>query len=145
MTYEFEIERLIDASPEEVFDALTDPDAQREWWTGAGDVDAGCDLRVGGSSFVEWTTEDGHRCRAEQTYVEVVRPSRLVFRETVYEHDVAPYECTLTVTFEDKDGKTLYRLHHTGFPTEAELNKHRAGTLLFLDRLAAYLGGLVRP
>ena len=141
MSYEFTLERIIDASPAEVFDAMTDPAAQREWWTGSDDVEAGCDLRVGGGSFVEWTAEDGHRCRAEQTYVEVLRPSRLVFRETVYEHDVAPYECILTFTFEDRDGKTSLRLHHTGFPTDEERVKHEGGTRIFMDRLTAYIAG----
>jgi glutathione S-transferase len=139
VSYEFDIQRLIDASPEAVFDAMTDPAAQREWWTGADDVEAECDLRVGGSSFVEWTTDDGHRCRAEQTYVEVVRPDRLVLRETVYEHNVTPYECVLSFTFEDRDGKTLLRLRHTGFPTDEERSRHERGTQIFLDRLGGYL------
>jgi len=138
MSYEFTIERLIDASPDEVFDAMTDPAAQRDWWS-PGEVDAECDLRVGGTSFVEWTTDEGHRCRAEQSYVEVQRPHRLVFSEVVIEPDAPTYECTLTVTFEDRDGKTFYTLHHTGFPTAEERDKHQRGTGVFLDRLEGFV------
>ena len=33
MSYELRVERLIDATPEEVFDAYTDPEAMRVWFT----------------------------------------------------------------------------------------------------------------
>jgi uncharacterized protein YndB with AHSA1/START domain len=144
MTFEFSIERLFDATPDEVFDALTDPAAQRTWWTGASDVDAECDLRVGGRGSVEWTTEEGHRCRAEQTYVEILRPTRLVFTEVVTEPSSPVYECTLTMTLTVQDGKTLFALHHTGFPTEEERDKHERGTGIFLDRLGKYMSAVHR-
>ena len=32
MTYELKVERLIAATPEEVFDAYTDPEAQKIWF-----------------------------------------------------------------------------------------------------------------
>jgi uncharacterized protein YndB with AHSA1/START domain len=140
MNHEFRIERLIDASPDDVFDALTDPVAQREWWTaGASPVRAECDLRVGGRASVEWTADDGHTCRAEQRYIEIERPKRLVFTETVFEPDADVYECTLTMTLTERDGKTLLVLHHTGFPTAAERDKHERGTEIFLDRLNAFV------
>lgn len=144
MNYEFTLERLIDATPDEVFEALTNPVAQREWWTGDDDVEAACDLRVGGSAFVEWTTEKGHRCRAEQTYLEIDPPRRLVFNETVIEPDAPVYQCTLTITLEDQAGKTLYTLHHTGFPTVEERDKHEAGTKSFSGRLERYLARVKR-
>jgi len=140
VSYEFTLERLIDASPEEVFDAITDPIGQREWWTeGAGSVDTGGTVRIGCTTFVEWDMAEGGRCRAEQTYVEIERPARLVFRETVTAPHDPVYECTLTMTFEDADGKTRYTLHHTGFPTAEERDKHERGTRIFTDRLTAYL------
>ena len=33
MSYELRVERLIDATPEEVFDAYTDPEAMKVWFT----------------------------------------------------------------------------------------------------------------
>ena len=86
MTHGFQIERLIDAAPEEVFDAMTDPRIQREWWVEAGTfVSASGDLRVGGTASIEWQADEGHRCRADQVYVEIDRPHRLVLTETVTE------------------------------------------------------------
>lgn len=43
------------------------------------------------------------------------------------------------MTFEAMDGKTLLTLHHTGFPTEEERDKHQGGTKIFTGRLDAYL------
>jgi uncharacterized protein YndB with AHSA1/START domain len=138
MSYEFHVERVIDATPDEVFDALTDPVAQREWWSDGRPIEAGCDLRVGGRAFVQWTADAGHTCRADQTFVEIVRPTRLVYTEVVREPDVAPYECLLTFTLTPQDGKTLLRLHHTGFPTTDERDRHERGTGIFLDRMARF-------
>ena len=50
MIYDLKVQRVFDATPEDVFDAFTDPDAQKEWyqldpdWT----VETECDVRVGG-------------------------------------------------------------------------------------------------
>jgi uncharacterized protein YndB with AHSA1/START domain len=140
MSYEFRMERLIDATPNEVFDALTDPEAQRQWWTeGASPVEAGCDLRVGGRAHVAWTGDEGQQCRAEQTYLEIERPFRLKFSEVVIEPLSPPYECVLTFTLAEKDGKTLLALHHQGFPTAEERDRHERGTGIFLDRMSRFL------
>ena len=50
MTRELRVERVLDAAPEAVFDAFTDPDAQWEMYADAPDwvVRSECDLRVGG-------------------------------------------------------------------------------------------------
>lgn len=143
MSYEFTIERLFDADPDTVFQAMTDPAAQREWWTeGARPVDAECDLRVGGTAVVRWESDDGHTCRAEQVFVELDPPRRMVYTETVYEPIGPVYECTLTFTFEAREGKTLLTLHHTGFPTVEERDRHQGGTEIFLDRLGRYVSSL---
>lgn len=139
MSYDFRVERLIDASPDEVFEALTDPAAQREWWSPSGPVRAECDLRVGGGAHVEWTADEGHTCRAEQIFVEIDRPRLIVYRETVIEPSSPVYECTLTITLEDRDGKTLFTLVHEGFPTPDERDKHQRGTGIFLDRLQRFV------
>ena len=57
MTYDLKVERLIDASPAEVFDAYTDPEAQRVWFTILNKdmmVETDVDLRVGGKSVITW-------------------------------------------------------------------------------------------
>ncbi len=142
MTFDFTLERIIDATPDEVFAAITDPDGMQDWW--GDEVTAEADVRAGGSAFVEWRTDEGSMCRAEQTYLVVERPHRLVFTEVVREPSSPVYECTLTMTFEDAEGKTKYTLHHTGFPTAEERDKHEGGTNIFLDRLTRYVCGVGR-
>jgi uncharacterized protein YndB with AHSA1/START domain len=74
------LQRWFEAPPDVVFDAHTDPDAQRELRAGELDwvVESECDLRVGG----EWIIRFGP---ASAPYVErnvfhtVERPHRLVY------------------------------------------------------------------
>ncbi len=51
MSHNLEIERLFEASPAEVFDAFTDPGAQKELYADGPDwiVESECYLRVGGT------------------------------------------------------------------------------------------------
>ena len=53
MSLDLQLERVYDAAPEVVFDAFTDPDAQKELYADAPDwvVESECDLRPGG----RWT------------------------------------------------------------------------------------------
>jgi uncharacterized protein YndB with AHSA1/START domain len=72
-------ERVFDASPEEVFEAWTDPEQIRLWWDPSGQplVDCKVDLRPGGA-FV-FTNGSGHAPPFAGTYLEIARPSLLVF------------------------------------------------------------------
>lgn len=142
MSYDFTLERVIDATPDELFDALLDPEGQEQWWGGPGEiVRTSCDLRIGGKAVIEWGPK-GRLMRAEQTFLEIDRPHRIVYTETVVEPDSPTYECVLTFTFEAVEGKTHMKLVHTGFPSEEERDKHQRGTGIFLDRLEGHLGRL---
>src|SRR6266508_4181320 len=57
VSHDLRVEHWFNAPPEEVFDAYTDPDAQREWYEDQPGwiVEAECDLRVGG----RWTVAFG--------------------------------------------------------------------------------------
>jgi uncharacterized protein YndB with AHSA1/START domain len=59
MSHDLRLERVYDAAPEVVFDAFTDPDAQKELYADAPDwvVESEIDLRVGG----RWTIVFGPR------------------------------------------------------------------------------------
>lgn len=146
MTYEFQTERLIDASPEDVFDALTDPAHQREWWGAEADiVRATGDAHVGGRARVEWGPDENSLLSSDMVYLEIDRPHRLVYTEVVTEPRHPAYECVLTFTLEAVGGKTRLVLVHTGFPTEEERDVHRRGTeQWFLGRLERYLAGARR-
>jgi uncharacterized protein YndB with AHSA1/START domain len=72
-------ERTLEAPPEDVFDAWTQPDVISTWWdpTGAPLVACTLDLRVGGAFCF---TTAGHAPPFEGTYLVVDRPRRLEFQ-----------------------------------------------------------------
>lgn len=138
--YEFTLERTLAAPPAEVFDAMVDPRAQLRWWAGEGQiVRAVCDLRVGGVASIAWGPSEDALIRADQVFREIDRPKRLVYDETVTQSGSPVYECRLTFTFASALDQTRLSLHHTGFPTPEERDRHERGTGIFLDRLQGYL------
>ena len=72
MSYELRIERLFDATPEEVFDAFVDADTQEELH-GSGQSDwkvhrTETDVRVGGTSVYVMGPEGGEADTETRTY-----------------------------------------------------------------------------
>lgn len=95
----FHFERLLDASPDDVFDAWTKPDELSQWWDPTGKRLTACsiDLKVNGAfRFVS----DGHAPPFEGIYRVVDRPSRLEFEA------MGAYG---TIKLETQGGKT--RMH----------------------------------
>ena len=142
MTYELKVERLIAASPEEVFDAYTDPEAQKIWFNLLGDpmiVENEVDLRVGGKWVSAWGYTPDEMFRETNVFEVVDRPHRLVSASIGSSPDGQSMETHVEVTFQERDGKTLMTVLQTGFPEE-ELRDFFANTgwVGAFDRLEAY-------
>jgi uncharacterized protein YndB with AHSA1/START domain len=145
MTHELRLERLYDAPPEMVFDAFVDPANQRELhgqgkpgWT---IQRAETDVRVGGTSVYAMGAE-GEEPDIETRVCSVVdRPHRLVFSHSM---EIAEWGRTvlteMTMTFEDRDGKTLLTMVQTGFETEADRDGFLGGWPAYLDTLKDVVG-----
>ena len=79
MIYDLKVQRVFGCTPEEVFDAFTDPDAQKEWyqldpdWT----VETECDVRVGGVWKSAWGPPGSEPYRERSVFKVVDRPRRL--------------------------------------------------------------------
>lgn len=138
MSHDLKLERLIDGTPDEAFDAFTEADAMSEWykidpnWTA--DLQAH-DLRVGGTTTIVFGGPD-QKFREDVTYTEVERPNRLVYSETMRRlPDEEGFTTTVTVTFETQDGKTLLTLVQAGFHDAGRRDAHQGGWPQFLDRL----------
>lgn len=71
-----QIVRKFEVPPEKVFDAFTEPEAMRVWWTEQTSFDI--DLRVGGSWKII-RKEGGEVYTALGEYLEVKKPHRLVY------------------------------------------------------------------
>jgi uncharacterized protein YndB with AHSA1/START domain len=133
------VERVIDATPEEVFDAFTDRDAMKEWYTlGDGwsaDVPS-YDPKVGGHTTVIFGGDE--KFREDITYVEMDRPRRLVYEEDMRRvADGGGYVTRVTVTFDAQAGKTLLTLVQEGFHVAERRDAHTQGWPQFLTRLEA--------
>ncbi len=98
--------RLYDAPRELVFDAWTRPEHVGKWWgpNGFTTTTHKMDVRPGGEWRFVMHGPDGTDYDNEITYLEVVRPERLV-----YDHGPVP-RFRVTVAFEDQGGKTLLRM-----------------------------------
>ena len=81
MSHELKFERLIGAPPEQVFDAFTDPDGQREFYgTDAPGwiVDSRCELRVGGVWSISFGPSPDELYHHRHVFEAIERPRRLL-------------------------------------------------------------------
>ena len=126
----FRMQIFIEAPPDDVWHALTDPETTGEWW----DPIRSADWRVGGR--VVYEPGDGLTIQAE--VLEVDRPRRLSF---TFDAEAFPDHPPSRVAWEIEPvaGGCLLRLVHDGFPSTglglAEVSKHWPAMLATLKRL----------
>ena len=147
MSYELRVERLIDATPEEVFDAYTSPEAQQVWYTILDEgmiVENEVDLRVGGKWVSAWGFTPEEMFRETNVFEVVDRPHRLVSRSTGSSPDGSSLDTHVEITFQEEGGKTLMTVVQSGFPSE-EMRDFFAETAWIgaFDRLNAYFAAKV--
>jgi uncharacterized protein YndB with AHSA1/START domain len=137
VSHALRVEHWFDAAPEEVFDAYTDPDAQREWYQDQPGwvVEAECDLRVGGRWTVAFGPPGSDPYRETNVFEQVDRPWRLVYTSTVTMPDGSSFDTGMEVILEELGGRTRMTIHHTGFPSAEVRDDHLGGWPGFLDRL----------
>jgi uncharacterized protein YndB with AHSA1/START domain len=136
------IERLIDAPPDVVFRAWTTREAMEVWYRDGDDFEARVlelDLRVGGSYRIEFGPAGQPPYLEYGTYREIDPPHRLVMSETLEVGDNGWRDTTVTVVFEEQDGKTRFVLVHEGFPSRHQRDAAAGGWPGFVDRIEALL------
>jgi uncharacterized protein YndB with AHSA1/START domain len=151
-THELNITRVFDAPRELVWKVWTDPEHMKNW---AGPrqfyaTNIENDPRAGGKWRLRlqsdgFDTGDGvlRKIDVWQGGVnrEVVEPERLVY---TFKWDQNPalsenVETVVTVTFEDKGGKTLMNFHQAFFVTTGDRDGHGRGWNSAFDKLEDYL------
>lgn len=139
------IERVLPATPDEVFDAYTDAEKQKIWFSileeNPGVVEIDVDLRVGGTQTAAWGPDADNLYRETQTFLEIDRPRRLVTESTGSTPDGMTMTTHIVVTFEPSgEDSTLMTVEQSGFPTpeirDYFLTEPWNGAF---DRIAAYL------
>jgi uncharacterized protein YndB with AHSA1/START domain len=141
MTYDLRLERLIDATPEEVFDAFTDAEAHLSWYEDnpGWNVESRVDLRPGGTWVTAFGPSGETPYREENVFTEVDRPARLAYTSTFHNADGTSFETDLVVTFEPRGDKTLLTIVQSGFENEHDRDDHLGGWPAFIDRLDHYV------
>ena len=140
---EFTYRRVHRATRELLFDCLTRPEHLARFWGPAGTsapLDGiTVDLRPGGSfETVMVSQADGGQYTMRAVYVEVRRPSRLVWTEPGVEGGM-----TTTITFTDLGGgRTEVVTHQTNVPAAYRSPEAQAGFRTSLDRFDAYVATL---
>ncbi|MEV4280533.1 SRPBCC family protein [Actinoplanes xinjiangensis] len=120
MTLEMRTARQLPATPEEVFDAYTDAEKQKIWFSildeTPGIVEIEVDLRVGGVQTAVWGPSPDVLFRETQTFLEIDRPHRLVTESVGVGPDGQSMTTRIEVSFEAADGGTLMTVVQSGFP-----------------------------
>lgn len=130
-----ELERTLDASPEEVWDALTTPDGLERWFPLEARVDPG----VGGSIWLSWGPgADG------EAPIRIWEPGRRFGWTESHgtDADGRPIQVTVDFHIEGREGSTVVRLVQSGFSASSDRDEMydalTDGWTHFLFNLAFY-------
>jgi uncharacterized protein YndB with AHSA1/START domain len=143
-TIDMRMARLIAATPEEVFDAYTDAEKQKVWFSildeRPGIVEITTDLRVGGQQTAVWGPDENTLFRETQTFLEIDRPNRLVTESTGSSPDGMTMTTRVELTFEAQGSSTLVTVVQSGFPVPAVRDFFQSEVWVgAFDRIEAFL------
>ncbi|HTE56701.1 MAG TPA: SRPBCC family protein [Kofleriaceae bacterium] len=143
------ISRTFNGPARIVFDAWSKPELVKRWWAprsiGVSMVSVDADVRVGGAYRYVLKPAGGDEFAFSGKYTEVTPHSRLAYT-MVYEPQASAGEVIVTVTFEERDGKT-HLVSHELYPSkevrdiviETGMEKGMLITMDQLDELVASL------
>ncbi len=122
---EMVVTRTFDAPARLVFEAWAKPELFKRWWApksmGVPLRSCEADVRVGGKYRLEFGHEGSEPMAFFGRYIEVIPNSRLV-----WSNEESADGAVTTVTFEERDGKTLLVLHEL-YPSKEALDASIGG------------------
>jgi uncharacterized protein YndB with AHSA1/START domain len=107
------VTRVLDSTPENVFEAWTDPKQMEQWWGPKCFTNPVCelDVRPGGAWRIVMRGPDGIEYECGGVYSEVVKPERLVFSNNAFDRaGKLLLEGVTSVTFAAQGAKTKLTL-----------------------------------
>lgn len=121
------VTRMFDAPAAMLFQAWSQPDLFRKWWvpksaTGVTLLSCKMDVRTGGSYRLEFAAGPSDTMAFLGKYLDVVPNERIVWT-----NDEGDEGAITTVTFEERDGKTLLTFHEL-YPSRKALEEAMAGS-----------------
>jgi glutathione S-transferase len=140
-TFHLEIDRFIKASPQKIFDALTNEPSVKAWHCprGMSVAEASVDAKVGGKYRIVMASRDGSRHTVGGVY-QAIEPPDFIAYTWRWEGGSMPDATTLVeIRLTAKDGGTSLHMRHTGFPNGQSRDSHRDGWRLVFNRLSDYV------
>lgn len=140
------ITRTVDAPRELVFACWTQTKHLARWGGAPADMTAEVEIkeiRTGGRYKVHLRHANGDSFTVQGTYLEVMKPERLVFTHAWVGDDGKPgKEMLITITFADVDGRTRMTLRQVGFSSAGSRDGHKLGWSSQLDRFITYVNSI---
>jgi uncharacterized protein YndB with AHSA1/START domain len=134
------ITRIVDAPADIVFSMWTDPEHFKNWM-GPGKYECRAiemDVRVGGAYRGMIYADDTGEGWFGGTYREIMPNKRLVFTWMWDSGPSGELESLVTITFEERDGKTTQLFHQTPFLNVERRDSHIGGWTSAFNKLADY-------
>jgi len=128
--------RRLQAAPDKVWRAWTDPQALMRWFAPSDEFETPtveCDLRVGGRYRIVMKAPDGELHDVRGTYREIEPNRRLVF--TWAWQSTPGEESTVTITLRADGSGTELSLQHDGLPSAESRDRHQHGWVGCVNRL----------
>jgi uncharacterized protein YndB with AHSA1/START domain len=144
------LEHSFQATPEEVFDAWTNPVVLMRWWAMRPTQSPGTcevDLRVGGRYLLQMRDDTGDVVAVAGEYREVDRPHRLVFT-WCWQGDgmLHPgHVSVVSIEFVARGDRTTVVLEHGELASEDSRNGHAAGWRGVLESLETRIFNDTQP
>jgi uncharacterized protein YndB with AHSA1/START domain len=132
-----ELTGVLDATRERVFRSLTEPAELAQWWGPRGFTtpEIELDLTVGGGYRFAMQPPDGDRFHLAGAFLEIDRPSRLVYTFRWEEPDPDDRETVVRLSLSSVGDATQVSLWQGEFATQARLALHRRGWTESLEKL----------
>lgn len=127
------VKRVIKASPEEVFEAFTNPQIMTRWFYGheGWTAEVSSTLEVGRKYTLTMNATDGKQHKHVGEYVEIAPPEKLVF---TWNSDFVQ-DTVVTVYFREVGNGTEVTVEHEFLPTDEAREDHRKGWTVCLGNL----------
>ena len=133
------VNRTINAPASKVFQAWADVKMLQQWCAPGEVITKRCDsdFRVGGEYVIEMHDTDGKIFTAVGEYKEIEQDAKIVYSWGWQGPDYT--EMQVTITLEEKDGKTELTLFQEGFPNVENRDHHNEGWTACFDNIVALM------
>lgn len=140
--YMLRLERILPAPRAAVYRALSDPTQLARWWGPHGFTAPGVDFnpRVGGTYRIAMQPPDGDLFHLSGEFREVDPPARLAYTFCWDPPDPDDRETEVTLSLEERGGRTEILLSQGEFATEERRALHEDGWSEGFERLERLIG-----